>query len=274
MDRISDLHKRLRSLPDELEHVYKGLFSGIKPSYFEYASQLFQISRAAGGSLSLLDSSFADEENVDFAMNGETQPLSPTDQRIRCEEMLRRLNSRCRGFLEVSSKTDSTRTKDFVSCYDLGNSDASGMSETTSTDDCEPSGRPSLELSPVQPWLSLPLPTDEGQEADAEVTAGLVVNYLHQTTTDFLESSETQMRISSATGKTFDPHLSLNGMYVLRPKIFTVDAACRTTSYSGMQRTLLTTSLWNLVTPCLLHLREAGNTARKHKTCSSTNSTL
>ena len=88
-DRASDLQKRLRALPDDLEHLYERLFNDIKPAYFEHASQLFQNYRAAGGLLSLLDFSFADEENFDFAIYGEIKPLGPINQRFRCEEMMR-----------------------------------------------------------------------------------------------------------------------------------------------------------------------------------------
>ena len=258
-DRMSDLQKRLRALPDDLEHLYERLFGDIEPAYFEHASQLFQIHRTAGGSLSLLDFSFADEENLDYALYGEIKPLSLTDQRFRCEEMMRRLISRCRGLLEVSSSAVTSYIKDLGSHYNPGVLDTSSKIETGSIDDSRSSSQSSPELFPVLSHLSSPLPTANEKEVDFEAMTGLTVDYLHRTARDFLESPKTWTRILNATGKSFNPHLSLACMYVSQLKTFAVATTDREESHSELQRAMLPTQLWNLVAPCLLHLREVGN---------------
>ena len=82
-DSILDLQKRLRALPDDLENLYHGLFNSIEPFYFDHASRLFQIYQAAQGQLSLLSFSFADENDIQYALQAKIQPLSAMDKRFR-----------------------------------------------------------------------------------------------------------------------------------------------------------------------------------------------
>lgn len=100
-DRISDLQRRLELIPPGLEDLYGKMLDSLDPFYLEHASQLFQLVRAAYRPLSLLGMSFADEEDVMYAIEAEVKPLTDEEKLLRCEETRRRLNSRCKGLLEI-----------------------------------------------------------------------------------------------------------------------------------------------------------------------------
>lgn len=53
-ERLSDLHRRLDELPDELEHLFQKMMDGIEPEKKQHASQLFQIVRAAQEPLTVI----------------------------------------------------------------------------------------------------------------------------------------------------------------------------------------------------------------------------
>jgi hypothetical protein len=99
-DRITDLQSRLLLLPSDLEDLFLKILDRLNPFYFEQASKLFQLIRAAGEPLSLLDLSFA-EEGHEKAMAAEVNAMSLEEAKFRAETMRRRLNSRCKGLLEA-----------------------------------------------------------------------------------------------------------------------------------------------------------------------------
>jgi hypothetical protein len=100
-DRISDLQRRLLELPADLEDLYLLMMKGLEKFYQQQASQLFQIVHRARLPLSVLALSFADEEDLEYAIKADSGPLTETELSFRCEEAVRRLNSRCKGLLEV-----------------------------------------------------------------------------------------------------------------------------------------------------------------------------
>ena len=95
-DRVSDLQKRLDFLPPDLEDLYQKMLNSLDPFYFQHASQLFQIVRAAQEPPTLLCLSFADEE-PEFLLQCKVQPLGDDEKILRTDMMRRRLNSRCKG---------------------------------------------------------------------------------------------------------------------------------------------------------------------------------
>ncbi|KAK3325948.1 hypothetical protein B0H66DRAFT_144100 [Apodospora peruviana] len=101
-DRIIDLQCRLDSLPSDLEDLYGRIISDLDPFYFEHAAQYFQIMHASVEPPSALLLSFADEPCPDFALKLPLQKLSQEDMLIRVETMRRRVNSRCKGLIEVA----------------------------------------------------------------------------------------------------------------------------------------------------------------------------
>lgn len=110
-DRVSDLQRRLDLLPPDLEKLYDNILGSLDPFYMEHAAQLFELVEQSKDPPPLLLLSFADEEKVDFAIGLDTKPLARDEEVLRTETMRRRLNSRCKGFLEIgglSSERDNT----------------------------------------------------------------------------------------------------------------------------------------------------------------------
>ena len=105
-DRISDLQRRLKQLPADLEDLYLLILKNIEPFYEQQSSHLFQIVQNAGLPLSVLAVSFADEEDPNFALSAR-MPLDVDDITFRYQETARRINSRCKGLLEVRCHQES-----------------------------------------------------------------------------------------------------------------------------------------------------------------------
>ena len=108
-DRVSDIQRRLRLIPDDLEELFRKMLDSLDKHYITHASQLFQLNRAAGRPLTLLQLSFADEEDLFAAIKAGCGPLTDDERTLRYETMKRRLNSRCKGFLEVRSTDASSK---------------------------------------------------------------------------------------------------------------------------------------------------------------------
>jgi hypothetical protein len=115
-DRISDLQRRLRELPADLESFYKHiLINHIPPFYYEQSSQLLQYfmdrprlninyhaHRPPRAPICLLILSLAEEKDSMLFSYPPRQLLSSDDIQYRVNEMAARLKSRCGGLLEVS----------------------------------------------------------------------------------------------------------------------------------------------------------------------------
>ncbi|KAK4184988.1 hypothetical protein QBC35DRAFT_32649 [Podospora australis] len=101
-DRLSDLHRRLEQLPDDLESLFRKIFDSMDRFYLEHACQLFQIHRAHGP-MSGLRFSFADEESESAWKTGRHKPLAPDDIVYTVDQMKRRIDSRTKGLLEMDN---------------------------------------------------------------------------------------------------------------------------------------------------------------------------
>jgi hypothetical protein len=103
-NRISDLQKRVRHLPADLEALYAHMLEHTDPFYHEQASQIFQIVRAAqkrsSDKVTLLNLSWAEDEGETLAENAPIQPLTNEEISMRCQTMDARLKSVCVGLLE------------------------------------------------------------------------------------------------------------------------------------------------------------------------------
>ncbi|KAF2680540.1 hypothetical protein K458DRAFT_407282 [Lentithecium fluviatile CBS 122367] len=110
-DRISDLQARLDAMPGDLEALFDKLFNRLDPIYFQHTCQLFCLQRThmetAPSSPDVLQLFYADDEDIESGMR-EREALTPSElvrmceeQAGRSEEMVRRLQSRCKGFLEM-----------------------------------------------------------------------------------------------------------------------------------------------------------------------------
>jgi hypothetical protein len=105
-DRLSDLQARLDCLPAELENLFKRMLHDFNPRYFSHASALFQIFKASMNPPSLICLSFADEEDVDLAIRADTESMQTRQRYYRAVTMRRRLDSRCKGLIEVATASN------------------------------------------------------------------------------------------------------------------------------------------------------------------------
>lgn len=101
-DRMSDLKRRLDSLPTDLEDLFDKLLRSLEPFYFPHAAQLIQILKAAPVPPTPLEMSYADEEEASAAIDAEIRPWTGDEVIERSEAIRRRLNSRCKGLIAVS----------------------------------------------------------------------------------------------------------------------------------------------------------------------------
>jgi hypothetical protein len=101
-DRMSDLKRRLDSLPPDLDDLIMKILDSLDSFYFEQASKLFQLVRASLFPPTLLSLYLADEENPNFYTQCEKRFLTYEEMKFRVENMRRRVNSRCKGLLEMA----------------------------------------------------------------------------------------------------------------------------------------------------------------------------
>ena len=100
-DRVSDLQRRLDSLPPDLEDLYSRILENLDPFYFEHAEQYFSLMTACQEPPSAVLFSLADEEKPEFSLQLQNTRWSSQDLDARIDVIQRRLNSRCKGLIEV-----------------------------------------------------------------------------------------------------------------------------------------------------------------------------
>ena len=101
-DRISDLRKRLRDLPQELDDLYGHMLSSVSPPfYLEQGSRLIQLVYQSPGPLKVVELSFADDEDDNLAFKTPHRCLSTEAVEKRFSDIEYRLKSRCAGLLEI-----------------------------------------------------------------------------------------------------------------------------------------------------------------------------
>ncbi|KAH6866015.1 hypothetical protein B0T10DRAFT_96367 [Thelonectria olida] len=101
-DRIIDLKTRFDLLPPDLERLYERMLDSLDPFYRQHAAEYFAIMRACPEPPRALLLSFADEENpIEFALALEHTTMPPRQITDRVKAMGLRVNSRCKGLLEI-----------------------------------------------------------------------------------------------------------------------------------------------------------------------------
>ena len=219
-DKLSDLQKRLRSVPADLEALYGKMLDSIDDFYLENASQLFQIVLAAQSPPSLLGLSFADEEDSLLALRAQIKPLTDDGTLSRCEVMKRRLNSRCKGFLEVPSPNCDLH-RPTVDIAISGKRELQWPDNHKKQDSCD----------------QFPYGT---RKSESTSLAGQKVEFLHRTVRDFITKPEIWTKLMSATKADFDPNLALCRSHLLQLKT--------------LQPELMTRDgFWNLVARYMYH---------------------
>lgn len=103
-DRVIDLMRRLKDLPEDLEMLFHKILDSVDPTYKVHSAQLFQIHRAASeiDGISLLRFSYADDDNR-VLRDEEDRPLGRDEFVYRMKSMNRRLDSRTKGLLETTT---------------------------------------------------------------------------------------------------------------------------------------------------------------------------
>ncbi|KAK7977839.1 hypothetical protein PG988_005329 [Apiospora saccharicola] len=169
-DGLRDLTKRLEELAPKLEDLYVHILENLDENYLDHASQLFQVVRACDDSPNLLRIALADSEDSEMAMRAPVKPMSSRAKSALCKNMKRKLLSRCRGLLDVSSTTLQ---------YTYGDIAHDFRSEN-----------------------------EMDVAADAVAMADLEVQYLHRSGRDYIQNPSLWSWLRSANQEPFDPHLS------------------------------------------------------------------
>ncbi len=100
-DRIQDFQRRLDELPPKLEELFEKILHSLDQFYLSHAAQYFALVESATIPLTILQFTFADEESPESALKMLCGSMTEDDISLRIEAMNRRLNSRCKGFLET-----------------------------------------------------------------------------------------------------------------------------------------------------------------------------
>jgi hypothetical protein len=202
-DRISDLQRRLDDIPEELNDLFKKMLGTLKPALFKHSSQIFQIFRAAKTKPSILTLSFADEEDGEYCRRRECGPLSAEETYYRAVTMCRRLNSRCKGLLEISH-----RSRRWRALLDKG------PFEANSEDDEEEDANVKEFAGDITANRSLPerstdSMTEESRRQYGKHLANSTVQYMHRTVKDFMSIPDVWAFIMSGSEENFMPNACL-----------------------------------------------------------------
>ncbi|EFQ36573.1 uncharacterized protein GLRG_11732 [Colletotrichum graminicola M1.001] len=112
-DRIVDIQKWLDLLPADLEKLYSAILESLDPFYFQHAAEYFRLMEAFDEPPPALIFSFADED-VTYPINLPLKQLTSDEIQVRIETIRRRINSRCKGLLEVAGTKSSTQSVQYL----------------------------------------------------------------------------------------------------------------------------------------------------------------
>lgn len=100
-DTLPELQFKLAELPPTLEGLYARMLQKITPAHRTQAAKLFLIMLGALQPLDLLTFAFA-EQGFDEAMKSQVCHMTVSQYNAACQNMLKRLRSRCVGLIEVT----------------------------------------------------------------------------------------------------------------------------------------------------------------------------
>jgi hypothetical protein len=94
--------------PEDLESFFQHMIDSIPKVYRSQTARTFKVVLAADRPLKLMTYSFMDdlEEDPAWAFKLELQPMEQYEIQLRCDQMRRRLDGRCKGLLEVYAKSN------------------------------------------------------------------------------------------------------------------------------------------------------------------------
>ncbi|KAF2810879.1 uncharacterized protein BDZ99DRAFT_561448 [Mytilinidion resinicola] len=102
-DNVRDLQNKVDMLPPDLENFFQKILDSQEPRHKEHASQLFQIFWASRTPISVLSLTYADQD-VDYIFNHPVWDVGEEALASKIDRMRRRLNSRCKGLLDVPKR--------------------------------------------------------------------------------------------------------------------------------------------------------------------------
>lgn len=119
-DRIVDLQRRLNELPADLEMLYQKMLDSMDHRERQQASKILQLvlrstEVQSEGPLSLLQLSFAEEDDLDLAIRAPIAAMPNEDRVLRCKRMEGRVRSRCCGLVEVRDSNRDPKNLDNAS---------------------------------------------------------------------------------------------------------------------------------------------------------------
>jgi hypothetical protein len=101
-DRMSDLQRKVETLPLELESLFALILNSVDSDYREEQAQMLSIACHSFTSLPLIAYSLLDDDdNFLAALHTGPTPMSNDDMESRCQYMRKRMNARCKLLLEV-----------------------------------------------------------------------------------------------------------------------------------------------------------------------------
>lgn len=224
------------------------MFESIEDFYFEYACQFFQIVGDAKGRLTVLELSFADEEDFDAQLNRPIAPLESVEKYDCYEATKRRLNSRCKAFLEILAWI----TKDDLAEQEQINTIMASRDIEASSINAQSSNASDVDIQSTDVLPSSP--------------ADVKVSYLHRTARDFLHSPGLKQQVQMGVKKAFYPYFPLFRSSILSLKTFegpmdqnnsprlweyiksSFEYAAKCESWSNVPRTYLLQKLDEIVT--------------------------
>ena len=103
-DDVSDLQRRLREFPAELNPFFQHIFDSIDPFYREQTAQLFLVNIEALTPLSVIALQFIEQERrrPDYIFELDIRPYSNKEIEDIRDTVKKRLNARCKDLLEVN----------------------------------------------------------------------------------------------------------------------------------------------------------------------------
>ena len=193
-DRITDLERRLRSLPIDLETYFRHMLDNIEDIYKQQTVQTFHTALQAAEPLNLMTYVMVDEleENPNYAIELPVQQMSRGQIESRCQEMKLRINARCKDLLQVSRKVSKKTLHNSMLETSLDHS--SGSEEVSS-------GEPSLQ--PLFPYE---------------------VDFLHRTVRDFFQVNDIQIFVASRLPRSFSYSNMLCHAFLGQIKVAPIEA--------------------------------------------------
>ena len=187
-DRITDLERRLQSLPTDLKTYFRHMLDTIEDVYNQQTVRTFHIALQAVEPLNLMTYVMLDEieENPEYAIELPAQQMTRENIDSRCQDMKLRIDARCKDLLQVTRKK---------SCEWMSYLDYSLCSEETLD----------VELSP-QPLFQYE------------------VDFLHRTVKDFFRVNDIQTFIASRLPKTFNSSELLCHAFLAQIKVASIES--------------------------------------------------